>query len=92
MNQSPEIVKGVRIHSNGTTIGTTVYVGDKILNGVTKIEILPMVPHAIVQARITVDVRALRMEINEAEINYRGNSPSFINEANKDIKNYRHHD
>lgn len=60
--------EGITIVSDGTSFGTKVQVGDKFINGITKIEFSPLEVGGTVKAKISFDVVAFRMALKKADI------------------------
>tara|TARA_R110001599_G_scaffold100770_9_gene258139 strand:+ start:5898 stop:6149 length:252 start_codon:yes stop_codon:yes gene_type:complete len=62
-------MSNVEIVSDGTAIGTKVYVDGEYIEGLTKIEILPIKPNGIVSAVLTIDKVSLNMRPASTDIN-----------------------
>lgn len=61
--------KGVKIVSDGTVNGTKVFIGDAYIQGVTKIEIMPIkAREMVVTATITINRVRLQMALDDADI------------------------
>jgi hypothetical protein len=58
----------IRIESDGTSIGTKVFIGDEVIKGITKIEFPPIVPGGLISARITFMSAEFILKLKEAEI------------------------
>ena len=58
----------VKIVSDGTAQGTKVFVGDEYIRGLTKIEIMPFRVGETVEAKLTVEMTALKIEAKDIEI------------------------
>ena len=58
----------VTIVSDGTAIGTTVKIDDNFIKGITKIEFGELNPRGLATVKLSLNVKALNIAINDAEI------------------------